>query len=83
MRQYKMSNLGPAKQFLGLAINRLPDGTITLGQQAYIDSVLHRYVMENANPVHTPLDHKTRLDFIRNDSEADQELYQSIVGSLM
>jgi len=83
MRQYKMSNLGPVKQFLGLEINRLPDGTITLGQQAYIDSVLHRYGMENANPVLTPLDHKTRLDFVRNVSEADQELYQSIVGSLM
>ena len=83
MRKYKMSNLGPVKQFLGLEVNRLPDGTITLGQQAYIDSVLHRYGMENANSALTPLDHKTRLDNIQDDSEADREMYQSIVGSLM
>ena len=83
MRQYEMSNLGPVKQSPGPEINRLPDGTITLGQRAYIDSVLHRYGMENANPGLTTLDHKTRLDIVRNDSEADQELYQSIVGSLM
>ena len=35
MHQYKMKNLGPVKQFLGLEINRLPDGSITLGQQSY------------------------------------------------
>jgi len=85
MRQYKMKNLGPVKQFLGLEINRLPDGSVTLGQQSYINSILHRYGMENANTVSTPMDHKTRLDNVSNnaDAEADQALYQSIVGSLM
>jgi len=34
-----MSNLGPAKQFLGLEITRLPDGLIMLGQQTYTDSI--------------------------------------------
>jgi len=32
MLQYKMSNLRPANQFLGLEIDRLADGTITLSQ---------------------------------------------------
>jgi len=41
MEQHKMTDLGPAKKFLGLEINRLPDGTITLGQQDYIDTCLH------------------------------------------
>ena len=31
MRQYKMKNLGPVKQFLELENNRLPDGSVTLG----------------------------------------------------
>jgi len=85
MCQYKMKNLGPVKQFLGLEINRLPDGSVTLGQQLYINSILHRYGMENANTVNTPMDHKTRLDNVSNntDAEADQAQYQSIVGSLM
>jgi len=35
--------------------------------------------------VNTPMDYKTRLDNVSNnaDAEADQVLYQSIVGSLM
>ena len=32
MLQYKMSNLRPTNQFLGLEIDRLADGTITLSQ---------------------------------------------------
>jgi len=85
MRQYKMKNLGPVKQFLGLVINRLPDGSVTLGQQSYINTIHHRYGMENANTVNTPMDYKTRLDNMSNkaDAEADQAQYQSIVGRLM
>jgi hypothetical protein len=84
MKQYQMSNLGPAKRFLGLDITRLPDGSILLSQQTYIDSILKRFGMEDANPVPTPLHHKTRLDIeMSTDREADSAIYQAIVGSLM
>jgi hypothetical protein len=79
-----MSNLGPAKRFLGLDITRLPDGSIVLSQQTYIDSVLKRFGMEDANPAPTPLHHKTRLDIdMSTDREVDSAIYQDIVGSLM
>ena len=84
MRQYQMSNLGPAKRFLGLDITRLPDGSILLSQQTYINSILKRFGMEDANPAPTPLCHKTRLDIeMSTDREADAAVYQSITGSLM
>jgi hypothetical protein len=84
MQQYKMSNLGPAKKFLGLKIDRLPDGSITLSQPDYIDSMLQRFNMIDVNTVDTPLHHKTHLDNIpATEREADSALYQSIVGSIM
>jgi len=84
MREYKMSNLRPAKQFLGLEITRFPDGSIILSQQTYIDSILRRFHMEDANSAPTPLHHKTRLDIdISTDREADSTMYQAIVGSLI
>ena len=55
MQQYKTSNLGPAKKFLGLEIDRLPDGTITSGQQAYIEAAIRCFGMENANTADTQL----------------------------
>ena len=41
--------------------------------------------MEDANPAFAPLHHRTRLDAVSAsaDSEANSELYKSIVGSLM
>jgi hypothetical protein len=84
MKQYQMSNLGLAKRFLSLDISRLPDGSIVLSQQTYIDSVLKRFGMEDANTASTPLSHKTRLDIeMSTDREADAAVYQAIVGSLM
>ena len=84
MKQYQMSNLSPAKQFLGLDITRLPDGSIVLSQQTYIDSVVKRFGMEDANSALTPLYHKIRLDTdMSTDREVDSAVYHAIVGSLM
>jgi len=84
MKQYQMSNLGPAKRFLGLDITRLPDGSIVLSQQSYIESVIKRFGMEDANSAPTPLFHKIRLNTdMSTDPEVDSAVYQAIVGSLM
>ena len=84
MKQYQMSNLGPAKQFLGLDITLLPDISIVLSQQSYIDSVVKRFGMEDANSAPIPLYHKIRLDTdMSTDREADSAIYQAIVGSLI
>ena len=85
MLQYKMLNLGPAKQFLGLEIDRLADGTITLSQPGYISTVLARLNMQDANSAPTPLHPKNRLDIDTSDAEeeVDQSAYQSIIASLM
>jgi hypothetical protein len=37
---FRMKDLGPVRQFLGLEISRNGQHTITLGQQAYIDTIL-------------------------------------------
>ena len=78
MKQHKMTDLGPAKKFFDLEINRLPDGNITLSQQDYIDTILTRFRMEDANPAfrHCII----RLDAVSDaaDLEANLELYKSI-----
>ena len=85
MLQDKMSNLGLAKQILGLEIDRLGEGTITLSQPGYISTILARFNMQDANSAPTPLHRKNRLDIDTSDAEeeVDQAAYQSIVGSLM
>ena len=53
--KYKITNLGPARQFLGIEIHC--DGTgISLGQKAYITTILRRFGMEHTHGVSTPMD---------------------------
>ena len=89
MKQYKITNLGPARQFLGIDIQRHEDGSISLGQLAFIQTILKRFSMDKAHPVQTPLDTHVKLDEIALEETASlldnkgTKLYQAIVGSLM
>jgi len=83
---YKITNLGTARQFLGIEIHYSNDG-ISLGQRVFIDSILKRFHMETAHGAATPLDDKVKLDLAEEEGEregeVDPKLYQAIVGSLM
>jgi len=46
--KYRMADLGKARRFLGLEIEWLDDGTITLSQQNYIDTIVKRFGMEDS-----------------------------------
>jgi len=52
---YKITNLGTARQFLGIKIHYENDG-ISLGQRMFIDNILKRFHMEAAHGAATPLD---------------------------
>jgi len=89
--KYMISNLGPARQFLGIEIHREENGTITgtaisLGQKAFITPILKRFNMQNAHGASTPLDPNVKLDLAEERGEKelrDIKGSQAIVGSLM
>jgi hypothetical protein len=59
--KYKIPRLGPACQLLGIEIH--PTGTrISLGQNAYITTILRRLGMEHSQGVSTPMDPNVKLD---------------------
>jgi len=82
--KFEMKDLGVAKKFLGMEIEYGDDGSITIHQDRYIQSLLRRHGMEDCNPVSTPLDTSTKL-VKTTDAEAiaDPKEYQSIIGGLM
>ena len=84
MKEYKMMDLGKAKQFLGLEIARQDSGAIILGQAKYIQTIVKRFGMEDANPAPTPLHNKMTLEteLQPGETEVDAGHYQSIIGSL-
>jgi hypothetical protein len=62
MARFKMKDLGAARQFLGLEISRDSDGTISLGQEKYVNDIIARFGMQDAFDVATPLDPDVKLD---------------------
>jgi len=87
--KYKITNPGPAHQFLGIEIHREENGTstgISLGQKAFITTILKRFNMQNAHGASTPMDPNVKLDLSEHRGEKelkDIKGYQAIVGSLM
>jgi len=91
---YRMSDLGPAKRYLGIDIVRHED-YIALHQQSFIQDLLKKNKMEHCKGVSTPLDKNTCLhrprqsDSFGNHSSSNianlplsTADYQSLVGSL-
>jgi transposase InsO family protein len=89
--RFRMTDLGPAQQFLGLSIVRDRKRRILfLHQQAYIETLLAKHGLSNCNGHWTPMATGSKLRKIESNTEnveilapEGQRKYQSIVGSLM
>jgi len=89
MKRFKIKNLGPIKNCLGIRITRdRKKGKLTLDQQKYTEEILSKFNMLDCNPVYTPLEHKLNLlngdqETKHEDSTSSKIPYQEAVGSFM
>ena len=86
-KEYKMTDLGPVKRFLGVDIIQNPaQGSIFLHQESYLNKVLERFGMDRCAPKMMPLPTGIDLDLenagplLEND---DKARYHSAVGAIM
>jgi hypothetical protein len=83
-KQYKMCDLGAAKRFLGIEIERTEDGGFSICQRGYINTIIRRFRLMDAKPAKSPLDPQTDLaNTCCEDKLANRKEYLSMVGSLM
>ena len=85
--KYQLSDQGKLEWHLGMKFTQdLRTGTIKIDQKAYIDAVLKRFDMSDANERDTPLEPKVRLSKADCPAVPDKKVvkaYQQLVGSLM
>lgn len=83
---FQMVDMGPISFYLGLKVDRNREGrTIKLSQPAYIEKVLRKLFLDQANPTNMPMKESTQL-LPNNEgtaTEAERENYQGMTGSLM
>jgi len=83
-KKYKMCDLGAAKRFLGIEIERTKDGGFSICQRGYINTIIRRFGLMDAKPAKSPLDPQTDLANTHcEDKPANRKEYLSMVGSLM
>jgi len=85
--QSKIKTLCLSLHFISIDIHRKENATgISLGQQAFITTILKPLTMQNAHGASTPMDPKVKLNLPEDRGEKglkDIKGYQAIVGSLM
>lgn len=89
-KEFPINDLGEPELLLGLKItHNCEKQTITISQTHYIDSLLKKFGMMDANPASTPLAYSTTLSK-QMSSKTQEEIdamkdvpYQVVVGSLM
>lgn len=74
-----MKDLGELSYRLGISVLR-DDYTLKLIQKTYINQILQKYGIENANIVSTPAAKLMKSD---GSKPVDPVYYQSIIGSLL
>jgi hypothetical protein len=89
-QSFAMKDLGPAKQILGVRIQRSrKDKKLFISQEKYIEKVLERFNMNNAKVVSSPLATHFKLSTKQSPSTDEEKEdmeripYASAVGSLM
>ena len=79
-----MSDLGTARQFLGLEIDCLPNGNLRLYQRQFILKILNHFNMPACNGVHTPIEAGQRPALAKKADEIiEPHQYQTLGGSLI
>ena len=84
---FELSDSGDLNWHLGIKITQdRKNETISLDQEAYIDSVLKRFNMEGASNKYTPLpphEHLSKTDSPPVADKSRVKVYQQLIGSLM
>ena len=85
--KYRMSDLGPVQQFLGLQVVRDRQArAIHLNQAPYIEALLKRFQMDNCIGISTPMDPNCQFEAALPGYTAPRDHlleYQQVIGSIM
>ncbi|CAH2083465.1 unnamed protein product [Euphydryas editha] len=78
--KFKIKDLGEIRQCLGMRV-RKENNVISVDQEQFVEYLLHKFNMQNCNPVSTPMEVNLKLEKASNCST--QYPYQQLIGSLL
>ena len=84
-QKFEIKDMGKLHHFLGMSVDQNEKNkTVWIGHPSYIENLLRKFGMQDCTPVNTPVDVGSKLETTTDEEEcADQQQYQSAIGSLM
>ena len=84
MKRHFQVTVGEAEFFVGLQIERQPDGGVFIHQEAYTTKIVERFGMSTSHPVETPADAYSKIQFNEAAEIRAQDFpYRELIGSIM
>ncbi|GKA34368.1 putative RNA-directed DNA polymerase [Tanacetum coccineum] len=80
--EFELKDLGSLKYFLGIEVARSKQG-ISMSQRKYVLDLLAETGMLNCRPVDTPIETNHHLEIVPNQTPANRDRYQKLVGKLI
>ena len=85
--KFEMADMGEVSRILEMVVTRdYDEGTLAITQTTYVDNILERFGMQDANAAHTP-GYRPELSAEQPEDKLlgveATKLYQSITGSLL
>jgi hypothetical protein len=80
-REFTMKDLGPLHQFLGITVERCPDGMF-LHQRTYTLDIIKHVAMTDCKPCTTPVDFQVKLVADSVPPVQDASQFRSIARAL-
>lgn len=81
MSQFKMRDLGPVKDLLGMRVRR-DDSGIKIDQSTYINNIISQFQMTDCNAVCTPMEPGLKLEKPAEGEEVNDVPYRQLIGCL-
>jgi hypothetical protein len=83
--KYRMTDLGPVQQYLGIQVERnRQKRLLRIHQRPFIETILKRFQMENCKGVSTPMEANIHLTAAINTASPQEKAdYQRAIGSIM
>lgn len=83
-QHFEVTSLGDIKYFLGIEVNRSPDG-VSLNQTTYIQKLLDRFGMTDAKPSKFPISpgHTQSKEETDDNKLANNKQFASLIGGLL
>lgn len=81
--EFEMTDVGPVESYLGIHVEQIEEGVISLSQPHYLKNLLSKFEMESCKPIATPMEVGLHLPSSDESEQKCNSPYRHLIGCLI